>query len=360
MERTSVMTSTLRRATRPRSCVLRALVLLVVATSPAGAASVAPGHPSPTPPAGRSHLLVIVGAAGDETYREVFHRWALQLVDAARDDLGLADEQITYLGEKPDMAPDRITARSTRENVELIFQRLADNTAPDDEIFIVLIGHGSGNGEQSKFNIPGRDLNAVEYDALLDRFVTQRIAFINTASASGDFIDALSGPNRAVVTATRDAAQNNQTVFPRFFIEAFSAEVADLDKNERVSLLEAYSYASIEVKRFYEDDGRMLTETSQIDDNGDGEGSHEPDMVVADGGFARGLFLDNVGAVTVTATDDPEMNALLEAKTRLSRQIEELKLMKDSMNPELYATELEKLLVDLALKDREIRAKGRQ
>ena len=189
--------------------------------------------------------------------------------------------------------------------------------------------------------------------------VTQRIAFINTTSASGDFIEALSGPNRAIVTATRDAAQNNQTVFPRFFVEAFSAQVADLDKNERVSLLEAYSYASLEVKRFYDDDGRMLTETSQIDDNGDGTGSHEPDMVDADGGFARGLFLD-AAAVTVVDTDDPEMNALLDTKRRLARQIDELKLMKASMDPELYATELEKLLIDLALKDREIRAKSRQ
>ena len=352
------MTSTLRRGARLQSCVLCAAVLLVPATSPARAASVAADHPVPTP-VGRSHLVVIVGAGGGEIYREVFHRWALQLLDAARDDFGLGAEQITYLGERPETAPDRITARSTRENVELTFHTLADNAAPDDEIFVVLIGHGSGSGEQSKFNIPGRDLSAAEYGALLDRFVTQRIAFINTTSASGDFIDALSGPNRAIVTATRDAAQNNQTVFPRFFVEAFSAEVADLDKNARVSLLEAYSYASLEVKRFYEDDGRMLTETSQIDDNGDGEGSYEPDMVDADGGFARGLFLDNV-AVTVADTDDPEMTALLDAKRRLAQQIEELKLMKASMDPELYATELEKLLVDLALKDREIHVKGRQ
>ena len=351
------MTSTLRRAARLQSWALCAAVLLVLATSPARAVSA--DHPSPAP-AGRSHLVVIVGAAGDEIYREVFHRWALQLLDAARDDLGLADEQITYLGERPEMAPDRITARSTRENVELTFRTLAEKAAPDDEIFIVLIGHGSGSGEQSKFNIPGRDLNAVEYDALLDRFVTQRIAFINTASASGDFIAALSGPNRAIVTATRDAAQNNQTLFPRFFVEAFSGAVADLDKNERVSLLEAYSYASLEVKRFYENDGRMLTETSQIDDNGDREGSHEPHMVDADGAFARGLFLDNVGTATVADTDDPEMNALRGAKRRLSQQIEELKLIKNSMDPELYATELERLLVELALKDREIRARGGQ
>ncbi len=355
MERAGVMTSTLRPWGRLQSYVFGAALLLVLATSPAGA--VAADHPS-LAPAGRSHLVVIVGAAGDETYREVFHRWALQLVDAARDDLGLAEEQITYLGERPEMAPDRITARSTRENVELTLHTLADNTAPDDEIYIVLIGHGSGSGGQSKFNIPGRDLNAVEYGALLDRFVTQRVAFINTASASGDFVAVLSGPNRAIVTATRDAAQNNQTVFPRFFVEAYSAEVADLDKNERVSLLEAYSYASLEVQRFYEDDGRMLTETSQIDDNGDGEASHEPDMVDADGGFARGLFLDSDAAVTVAATDDPEMNALLDAKRRLTRQIEELKLMKDSMDSELYAAELEELLIELALKDREIRAKG--
>jgi hypothetical protein len=307
-----------------------------------------------------AHLVVIVGAAGDEVYAEVFHNWALQMVTAATDELGLAPDNVVYLGPDPELDA-AIDDRSSREVIEAELTRLADEAGVDDRIFIVLIGHGSGEGERSRFNIPGRDLNAVEYDALLDRFVTQQIGFVNTASASGDFTGVLAGPNRVVVTATRDARQNNQTVFPRFFVEAFSADVADLDKDGRISLLEAYDYASREVKRFYEDDGRMLTETSLLDDNGDGEGSHEPTGGEVDGSLASLLFLDNPAAMVTeegTMTEDPELRRLYEQQRDLRQRIEELRRLKDTMDPELYDAELQKLLVELALIDQSIRAKG--
>ena len=81
-------------------------------------------------------------------------------------------------------------------------------------------------------------------------------------------------------------------MFPRFFVEAFAADVADLDKDGRISVLEAYNYASREVKRFYEDEGRMLTETSQLEDNGDGVPSNVLQAGIGvDGELARGLFL---------------------------------------------------------------------
>ena len=317
--------------------------------------------PALATPAQRAHLVVIVGAAGDEVYEQVFHNWAVQLVEAATGRLGLAPDQVTYLGANPELAPDLISARSSRENVEQTLSRLAIDSSPDDTIFIVLIGHGSGEGEQSRFNLPGRDLSAVEYDALLDRFVTQEVGFVNTSSGSGDFTAVLAAPNRVIVTATRDARQNNQTVFPRFFVEAFSGDVADLDKDGRISLLEAYTYASLEVKRFYEDDGRMLTETSQLEDDGDGEPSHVPEGGESDGMLARLLFLDNplgTAAAGAPTSDDPELRALYEEQRELRVRIEEIKQLKGTMDPEVYEAELEKLLVELALKDQAIRAKG--
>ena len=309
-----------------------------------------------------SHLVVIVGAAGDDVYQEVFHNWAIELIDAATNKLNLSPAQITYLGEHPDLAPQRIAARSNRENIEQTIARLAIETSPDDQIFFVLIGHGTGAGEQSRFNIPGRDITALEYDGMLNLFATQEIGFVNTASASGDFVNVLSGLNRVIVTATRDGRQNNQTIFPRFFVQAFAQDVADLDKDERISLLEAYNYASREVKRFYEDDGRMLTETSQLEDNGDGEGSYEPLTSKTDGTLARRMFLGSFMNTSDTATtpqaNDSNLRALYIEQRELREQIEQLKLIKDTMDSELYAKELETLLIALAFKDREIRARG--
>ena len=197
---------------------------------------------------------------------------------------------------------------------------------------------------------------------MLSVLATQEIGFVNTASASGDFARVLSGLNRVIVTATRDGRQNNQTIFPRFFVQAFSQDVADLDKDERVSLLEAYNYASREVKRFYEDDGRMLTETSQLEDNGDGEGSYEPLASQTDGKLAQRMFLDGFMNPLNTATPpqvpDSSLRALYVEQRELRERIEQLRLIKDTMDPELYAKELETLLIALALKDREIRARG--
>lgn len=350
-----------------RPGIFAAMAAAVLAAGPAMAAA----GPLPTSvdaiarhsgqAAQRTHMLVVVGATIDDVNAEVFHNWALQIADTATDGLGLAAERVTYLGPDPDFDTTNIDGPSDRETIEATLTGLADSAGVDDRLIVVLIGHGTGEGEQSRFNIPGRDITALEYDALLDRFVTQQIAFVNTASASGDFTGVLSGPNRVVITATRDAFQNNQTVFPRFFAESLSAEVSDVDKDGRISMLEAYNYASREVKRFYEDDGRMLTETSQLDDNGDGEGTHEPTGGDVDGSLASLLFLDSP-ATTMTdegeMVEDPELLQLYEKQRQLRVRIEELRRLKDTMDPELYETELEDLLLELAVTDQQIRAKG--
>jgi hypothetical protein len=130
-----------------------------------------------------------------------------------------------------------------------------------------------------------------------------------------------------------------------------------------VSLFEAYAYARREVARFYDDEGRMLTETAQLDDNGDGEGSHAPAPGEGDGAVARALFLDDPAAAVTAAggaASDPGLRALYDEQRRLREQIEQLKQLKASMAAELYLAELEDLLVALARTDEQIREKGGQ
>ena len=311
----------------------------------------------------QSHLLVVVGIGGEESYRELFHNWAIQIVNAGID-AGVQEKNVVLLSERAEPDPDRIDGRSTRDNVEQAIRQIAGRAAPADRVFIVLIGHGSAQGEQSRFNIPGPDMTSFDFGALLDLFPTQPVAFINTTSASGDFIKHLSGDNRTVITATRDGRQFNETVFPRYFAEALTSDIADLDKDERVSMLEAYVYASREVRRFYESEGRLLTETSLLDDNGDGKGSNEPDPATADGAQARTLFFQPLEgragplATTPEASADPELRSLFEERRLLQEKIDQLKQRKDTMDPGLYLEELEVLLVELAVKDRAIRNKG--
>ncbi len=307
---------------------------------------------------GDSHVLIVSGIGGEAQYSEAFYRWGASMFDAAKERLGLPAANVVYLSERPEHDPERIHARSTKDNVEKAFDDLARRVAPNDRILILLIGHGSGSGAESRFNLPGPDISALELAAQLDKFPTQTVVLVNTASASGDFVPVLSGPNRVLVTATKTGFERNETVFGRFFVEAFALDGADTDKDNRVSILEAFTYARREVTRRYEDSNRLLTEHALLDDNGDREGSTEPDAAAADGAFARTIFLDRRGVMAMdAASGDSVLVALYNEKRELEARIAQLTNLKNQMEQTVYEAELETLLVELALKNREIRAR---
>jgi hypothetical protein len=216
------------------------------------------------------HLLIVTGVGGSDEHAARFHKWATAIVESTKRH-GLAEGNITYLSDKPDQDPAHIRGRSTRENVTKAFQDLATTAKPDDEIFVVLIGHGSFDGKMGAFNLPGPDLTAADYATLLDRLGTRRVAFVNTASSSGSFIAALAGPARTIVTATRTGGERNETRFPEFFVEALDSEAADRDRNGRVSIFEAFEYARVKVTDAYEQTGHLLTEHATLDDGSGGE-----------------------------------------------------------------------------------------
>jgi hypothetical protein len=290
-----------------------------------------------------THLLVITGVSGGEEHAKQFHDWATKLLDAARDRGGVADENIVYLAERTDLDPARIRGRSTKEVVETTLAALARRVKPNDDVFVVLIGHGSFDGKQGAFNLPGPDPTVADWAKLLARFGAQRVAFVNTSSSSGAFL-ALAGPGRAVVTATKTGGERNETRFPRYFVEAFSDESADRDRNGRVSVIEAFDYAKGRVVKSYEQEGNLLTEHATLDDGTGGK-------------LATTLYLGAHAGVSTLKVDttDPEMRRLVAERDALDKRITDLKLAKEGMEPARYEQELEKLLTELALKTKAIR-----
>ncbi|MGE0451365.1 MAG: hypothetical protein AB7Q29_17465 [Vicinamibacterales bacterium] len=289
------------------------------------------------------HVLVITGVGGDEEHTAKFQKWSGAVLDAAKKS-GVLEANMAWYGETTAPAKDaRIADRSTRENVTKAFGDLARRAKPDDQIVVILIGHGSFDGKTAAFNLPGPDLTAADYALLLDRFPTQRVAFVNTASSSGPFVQALAGPARTIVTATRTGGERNETQFPEFFIEALDSEAADRDRNGRVSILEAFDFATARVKAAYEQGGHILTEHATLDDGSEGK-------------LAGAVYLAPERSRTAAAQQaDPALRALLEARDALERQVNDLRLKKDGMDQAAYEKALETLLTDLAVKTREIR-----
>lgn len=315
---------------------------------------------APAGAAPASHLLVIVGLAGDEANAALFHGWASRLVDAARD-RGLAADSIVYLGEDPARDPARIGGRSTREGIEAAAGRLATRARPGDQVFVVLIGHGGSSRGETRFNLPGPDLGAAEFAALASRFGAQRLVFVNTASASAGFAAALAGRDRVVVTATKTDAERNQTRFAEFFVEALAGLDGDLDKDGRVSMLEAFGYARQKVAQSYETDGQLLTEHAQLEDNGDGKGSEAPGQPGGDGALARTLFMESAaGSSDAGAITDPALKVLHEERRAIEDRIAALRAAREQTDPARYAEDMEKLLIELAKKTREIREREKK
>jgi hypothetical protein len=329
--------------------------------SPIGAAALVAVLAAPAY-AQSAHLAVIVGLAGDPEHGELFHKWASMLVDTASQRYGVPRDRIVYLDDKPDADPERITGRSTRDGIAKAFDSLA-RAAEDDPVMIVLIGHGSFDGRVAKFNLPGPDMTAADFEPLLKRIKSTRVVFVNTASSSGPFIDALSGPGRTIVTATRNGAERFATLFGGYFVDALSDDEADADKNQRVSVLEAFNFARREVATAYEREGIMLTEHALLDDSGDREGSAQPAADSPTGQDGRIASIVSLGAPAQAEARpvDPALRALYDERRALERRVESLKLLKNSMEPRRYAGELEKLLTELAVKSRQIReAEGRK
>ena len=290
-----------------------------------------------------THMLIVVGLAGDPEHGELFKKWGTTLASTATDKLGVAKDHVILLTDQ----------QATRDAVVKAFGTLAAAAGEDDTVAIVLFGFGTYANKVAKFNLAGPDMSAEDFAPLLAKLKSKRVVFVDTTSASSPFVEALSGPGRVVVTATRTGAEVYATLFGGPFVEAFSLEAADADHDGKVSILEAFEFARKSVTASYQREGLLPTEHSLLDDNGDKEGSLEPSREAKDGRNAAVLSLGSLRQQALPA--DEKLRALYVQRQELERRIDSLKLLKSGMDPEKYASELEKLATELALKTRQIR-----
>lgn len=288
-----------------------------------------------------SHLLIVAGLGGEPKYSDDFHDWASALQSAAEKRCGIPRANITYLGEKPEQ--EKVDGRSTRENVEQALSRTASRARPGDTVAIVLFGHGSSLSGESRFSLPGPDLSAADFARLLQPFALQRVVFVAAASASGDFVKPLQGKNRVIVTATKSGLERNESLFGEHFAQAFASDVADVDKNGKLSIQEAFEYARQEVTKAYEKSSRLQTEHALLEDG-------------AAGALARATFLGGEARLAEAEGGDPALLALEKERRALEDRIEALKVQKDALTTELYEKELLRLFLELATKNEAIRA----
>lgn len=235
---------------------------------------------------------------------------------------------------------------ATKQALKAAIDKAAAALAPKDVLVLTLIGHGTFDGAEYKFNVPGPDVTSRELAAWLEPVKAQQVVVLAT-SASGGAIDALKRPGRVLITATRSGMERNAVVFPRYWVEAFRDAGADTDKNQTVSAMEAYRYADKKSTEFYETQKRLATEHPMLEDTGMAEAARAPSPENKQGLLAAQIAVARFGA-TQEALRDPAKQKLLARREEIEQSIDKLKYEKAAMPSDEYRKELSALLLELA------------
>lgn len=219
----------------------------------------------------------------------------------------------------------------------------------DGALWVVLIGHGTFDGREAKFNLVGPDLTVGQMAEWV-KPQKREVVVVNTASASGAFVQPLAGPRRVIVSATKSAGEVFYARFGEFMAAAINGlPDADLDQDQQVSLLEAFLYASRQTTQFYETEGRIATEHSVLEDNGDGVGTRAE---VYEGVRAKDSKADGARALQLALVlNAEEMKLPDEVRAKrdaLEAKVRALALKKAEMKPDDYYRELEQLFLEIA------------
>ena len=269
------------------------------------------------------HVVIVQGLGGVPQFEEKFTEH---------------QEKITAASQS--ITPDHVTTFSgeaaTRDALLGHFRELASTITEDDRVAIYLIGHGSYDGEQFKFNIPGPDITDADLAEVMGSLPGQDHFLVSTASASGAILDKLETDNRIIITATRNGNEKNATEFGDYFAEALTSEVADINKNNNISIQEAFDFAERGVARFFETQGKLATEHPQL--RGDGAASFSLARV----------------SVAETTDEDPRISALLSRRLELDSEIESLQLRRNEFSNAEYIQRLQALILESAQVGEEI------
>ena len=283
----------------------------------------------------------IAGLGGEADYEQRFTALASDL-DRINKAGGATAHVVTLSG-----------PQATRDHLQQALLDIAAAAHADDVLVITLVGHGSFDGAQYKFNLPGPDVTAEQLAGWCDRIAATRQLIVNTTSASGASVKALQRHDRVVIAATKAGTEKNATVFARYWVEALQDPGADIDKNQIITGLEAFQYANRKTAAFYETEKRLATEHAVFEEGGKSAPVRDAAANGDAGRMLASFALVRLGSGSQVATD-PAKVALLGQKEQLEQKIDLLKYQRAAMSPEEYRRQLSQTLVALAKVQQEL------
>lgn len=292
-------------------------------------------------------VLLVVGAPGEAEFGTNFVHQAARWQETCR------RAGLTPLTVGLDATPSANPASATNDLDQLRHVLEVEPHEGLEPFWLVLIGHGTFDGKEAKFNLRGPDLTATDLAVALSPFRRPTV-LLNTASASAPFLPKLAATNRVVLVATRSGYEQNFTRLGSHLADTIADPRGDLDQDGQTSLLEAFLAAAARTAEFYQTEGRMLTEHALLDDNGDGLGTPAEWFrgLRATKRPKDGAALDGLRAHQLHLVPSPA-DAQLPPETRahrddLERRVAALRDQRASLPEADYFARLESILLELA------------
>jgi hypothetical protein len=282
----------------------------------------------PTLASAASFTFVVAGLGGEPAYEQRFREQAAAIAEEAKKAAVEQSHVVVLTGEQ-----------ARRDSLRREFQEFSGKIKAADTVTVVLIGHGTYDGEEYRFNVPGADITGAELEQLFDRLPAKQQLIVNATSSSGATIELWQRPERVVITATKSGGERTATRFAQYWLQAISTDAADLNKDEVVTAAEAFDYTNRQVAASYKSDVSLATEHARI------AGEETAAFTVARIGSSAG------------SSADPEVTALLAQRGQIEQDLDGVKGRKTSLSEDQYYDELEGVLVRLAQLQRQIDAK---
>lgn len=278
--------------------------------------------------AAAAFTFIVAGLGGEPEYEQRFREQAAAIAEAAKKADGAVDHVVVLIGEQ-----------ARRDSLRRELQAFAAKVKATDTATIVLIGHGTYDGEDYRFNVPGADITGAELGELFDKIVAKQQLIVNATSASGAVAERWERPERVVITATKSGGERTATRFAQYWTQAITGDAADVNKDEVVTVTEAFDYANRQVAASYKSEVALATEHARM------AGEQTATFAVA-----------RVGS-SALAGANPEVTALLAQRGQMEHDLDGVKERKAALSQDAYYDELEGVLVKLALLQKQIDAK---
>jgi hypothetical protein len=272
-----------------------------------------------------TYFLIVSGLGGEPRYDEQFAQQARSLAQSARRSLN-GDERVTLL----------TGAEATSVALTAALEQLAATTVAADTVAVFLIGHGSFDGDQYKLNVPGPDIDGDTLGRLFAAIPAHEQVVVNTTSASGAVLESWAADGRTLITATKSGGERNATRFAEQWAFALASDEADANKNGAITVQEAFDFASRKVADSFEGSGLLATEHAELS------------------GDAAIAF--NIALLSERIATTEQLRGLIDQLETLETEIELLRVRRDELDSDVYLDELQNLLLELALVQREIDA----